>query len=72
MNWITNLFNREIMDHIILSSWPKKINTILINFVTAHVYDDARKSQTEREPGCLMCLRVILITDQKSRDQGQS
>lgn len=45
---------------------------MLIIFVTAHVYNDARNERTEREPGCLMYLGVISIADQKSRDQCQT
>ena len=58
MNRFTNLFDRGIIDHyvVILS---KEINTMLIIFVTTHVYDDARNEQSEREPGCLMYLGVI-------------
>ena len=41
MNRFTNLFDRGIIDHyvVILS---KEINTMLIIFVTTHVYDYAR------------------------------
>jgi len=69
MNRTTNLFDRGILDHYVVILYPKKINTMLIIFVTTHVYDDARNEQTEREPGCLMYLGVISIADQKSRDQ---
>ena len=58
MNYYVIILTKEIKDHI------------NFNFVTTHVFDDARKSQTEREPGCLMCLRVISVADEKSRNQG--